>query len=274
MSIEPTVVTPGLSQRVVAREKNGVLGLLYSVASYCGFLTTFAYLTLFSDGILVPKSVDTGPSHGLTSTLAIDLGLLLLFGVQHSVMARARFKRALTRIAPAHLERATFVLASSLVLILLMWLWRPLPRSVWNVENVSWATTLWVINAVGWLGVPVCSYMIDHFDLFGIKQPWHRFRRVSLARKGFVTPLLYKYVRHPMMTSLLLALWVTPSMTVGHMLLSLGMSLYIMVGVHFEERALRDELGADYVRYQASTPKFLPVGVRRADAIDRSSAIQ
>ncbi|MDB4971682.1 MAG: putative protein-S-isoprenylcysteine methyltransferase [Myxococcaceae bacterium] len=240
-----------------------MLGLLYSIASYLVFLATFVYLALFSDGVLVAKSVDTGSASDLTAALSLDLCLLLLFGLQHSIMARASFKRALTRVVPVHLERATFVLASSVVLVLLMLLWRPLPGVLWQVESSVGMTTLWTLNAVGWLGVPFCSFMIDHFDLFGVKQTLQHFRRVSLARKGFVTPLLYRYVRHPMMTFFLLGLWATPRMTAGHLLLSAGLSLYIMIGVHFEERALRQELGADYVRYQATTPKFLPVGARK-----------
>jgi len=251
--------------RAQARESEIMLGLVYAVASYLGFLATFVYLALFSDGVLVPKSVDSGATAGLVSTVAIDVALLLLFGVQHSVMARAGTKRAIVRFIPAHVERATFVLASSVVLVLLMWLWRPLPGLLWHVESPSWAATLWTLNAVGWLGVPLCSLMIDHFDLFGVKQPIHRLLRVAPPRKGFVTPLLYKYVRHPMMSALLIAFWATPRMSAGHMLLSLGMSLYIVVGVHFEERALQRELGGAYVRYQASTPKFVPLAAPRGN---------
>lgn len=266
--------TPSLTSDARVGDTKAILGLVYSGIAYIGFLATFVYLALFSDGVLVPKSVDTGSPGDLVSTLMLDLSLLLLFGVQHSVMARASFKQVLTRVVPAHLERATFVLASSAVLVLLMWLWRPLPTLLWSVEGAPWAATLWTLNAVGWLGVPVCSYMIDHFDLFGLKQPLQHFRRLSMARKGFVTPLLYKYVRHPMMTFFLLALWATPTMTLGHLVLSLGMSLYILVGVHFEERALRRELGEEYVRYQASTPKFFPVGTRQVEASGRPSAIR
>jgi methanethiol S-methyltransferase len=267
-------ITPALTHHARVGNLRAILGLLYSGASYAFFLMTFVYLALFSDGVLVPKSVDTGAPGDPLLAVVVNLSLLLLFGVQHSVMARASFKQVLTRVVPAHLERATFVLASSVVLVLLMRLWRPLPSVIWNVESSSLVATLWTLNAVGWLGVPVCSYMIDHFDLFGLKQPLQHFRRVTVARQGFVTPLLYKYVRHPMMTFFLLGLWATPSMTVGHMVLSLGMTLYIMVGVHFEERALRRELGEQYVRYQESTPKFFPVGMRQVEAPGRTSAIR
>jgi methanethiol S-methyltransferase len=235
-----------------------MLGFIYSIASYLGFLVTFVYFALFSAGALVPKSVDTGLSNGLGSTLAIDAALLLLFGLQHSIMARASFKRLLTRVVPERLERATFVLVSTATLALVMWGWRPWPAVLWSVGDPTLAGCLWAINALGWLGVPLCSFLIDHFDLFGLSQAWQGFRRQSLESRGFVTPLVYRYVRHPMMTAFLVAFWVTPQMTVGHLLLSVGMSAYILVGVHFEERSLARELGLPYVRYQASTPRFFP----------------
>jgi protein-S-isoprenylcysteine O-methyltransferase Ste14 len=236
-----------------------MLGLLYSITSYGLFLGVFTYFAVFSDGIIVPKTVDSGNSTSIAIATIINLSLILLFGLQHSIMARASFKRALTRVIPPALERATFVLASSLVLSLVMWQWRPLASVLWNVDNTAAATTIWSINAVGWLGVPACSFLIDHFDLFGIKQALHAYRRTTFDKKGFVAPLFYKHLRHPMMTSLMVGLWVTPHMTIGHVLLSAGMTVYILIGVHFEERSLAKELGAEYERYQATTPKFLPV---------------
>jgi len=235
-----------------------MFGLIYSLASYLGFLVVFTYFAWFCDGVGVPKTVDTGLATDLGSALVVNVGLLLVFGLQHSIMARPSFKRLLTRVVPAHLERATFVLASSVALGLLIWQWRPLPSEVWNVQGTAAAAPLWIINALGWLGVPLVSFMIDHFDLFGVKQAFNGFRRKSFERRGFVTPLLYKYVRHPMMSALLLGLWVTPHMTIGHLCLTLGMTIYVVVGVQFEERALARELGSAYVRYQGTTPKFLP----------------
>ena len=236
-----------------------MLGFIYSLASYAGFLAAFTTFACFSDGIGVPRHVDTGPSTDAVLALFINVGLIVLFGLQHSIMARPRFKRLVTRFIPDAVERATFVLASSAFLVLLMWQWRAMPGVLWSVANPVAAACLWIINVLGWVGVPVCSFMIDHFDLFGLKQAFGGFRRATFERRGFVTPLLYRYVRHPMMTSLLLGLWVTPHMTVGHLLLSVGMSVYIMAGVHFEERSLAEELGLAYVRYQARTPRFLPV---------------
>jgi protein-S-isoprenylcysteine O-methyltransferase Ste14 len=236
-----------------------MLGLLYSIASYGLFLGSFTYFAVFSDGVIVPKTVDSGTPTGIAVAAIINLALVLAFGLQHSIMARAGFKRAFTRMIPPALERATYVLASSLVLILVMWQWRPMETVLWHVDNSAAAVVLWSINAIGWLGVPVCSFLIDHFDLFGIKQALRAFRRTTVGKTGFVTPLFYKYLRHPMMTSLMVGLWITPHMTAGHALLAFGMTLYIIIGVRFEERSLAKELGAEYERYQATTPKFLPV---------------
>ena len=236
-----------------------MLGLLYSITSYGLFLGSFTYFALFSDGIIVPKTVDSGHPTTIAVATILNLILILCFGLQHSIMARARFKRVLIRVVPPALERATYVLASSLVLNFVMWQWRPLASLLWNVDDSAAATTLWSINAAGWLGVPACSFLIDHFDLFGIKQALHAFRRTTFNKKGFVTPLFYKYIRHPMMTSLMVGLWVTPHMTIGHAVLSAGMTIYILIGVRLEDRSLAKELGAEYERYQATTPKFFPV---------------
>jgi protein-S-isoprenylcysteine O-methyltransferase Ste14 len=248
-----------------------MLGLAYSVVSYVAFLITFGYFALFSDGVLVPKSVDSGSAMSPGVAVAVDVGLMLLFGLQHSLMARAALKRRLTRMLPPSVERATYVLASVLVLLLLMWQWRPLPFELWNVESRALVIPLWTINALGWLGVPASSFMIDHFNLFGLKQALAGFRGQSLQEKGFVVPLFYRYVRHPMMTSLLVAFWVTPHMTLGHLLLSAGMTVYIVIGVHFEERALLRELGGAYELYRQTTPQFLPLGGKKT-ALRRSAA--
>jgi methanethiol S-methyltransferase len=252
-----------------------MIGFIYSVVSYVGFLAAFTYFAWFSDGVGVPKTVDSGLSTGVPAALAINLGLILLFGLQHSIMARGWFKRALTLLIPTRVERATYVLASNVVLVFLIWQWRPMPTVLWSIESPVVAALLWIVNALGWLGVPASSFMIDHFDLFGVKQAFQGWRRASFERKGFVTPLFYRYVRHPIMTSLLVGLWVTPHMTVGHLLLSAGMSVYTLVGVHFEERALAEELGLAYERYRESTPKFLPFGTSKStrDASPASSPV-
>jgi protein-S-isoprenylcysteine O-methyltransferase Ste14 len=263
------------SRRDGARKENqSMFGLVYGVLSYLGFLAVFVDFALFTDGCWVAKTVDSGLLHSPSSALLVDLGLMLLFGLHHSIAARSWFKRWLTRVVPLSLERATFVLGSWLILALLIWQWRPIPSPLWSVKSPAASALMWGVNALGWLGVPLSSLLIDHFDLFGVKRAFNGFRRTSFEGKGFVTPLLYKYVRHPMMTSLLIAFWVTPQMTLGRLLLSLGMTVYILIGVHFEEQALVEELGVAYVRYQASTPKFLPLRrptATKVDAAPRSS---
>jgi len=241
-----------------------MFGLIYSIVSYVAFLASFVYFAWFTDGIGVPRTVDSGMASSPLVAYLVDGGLVLLFGLQHSIMARASFKRVVTRVIPAALERSTFVLASSVVLTLLMWLWQPLPGVLWHVDNGGVAGVLWAINAIGWAGVPLVTFLIDHFHLVGLKQAFGAFRRTSFESKGFVTPLLYRYIRHPMMSALLLGLWVTPHMTVGHLLLTLGMTVYIVIGVHYEERSLVAELGVAYERYMAVTPRFVPLATRSA----------
>lgn len=247
-----------------------MLGLVYAAVSYLGFLASFLYLALFSLGLYVEKTIDTGPPSAVPVALAVDVGLLLLFGLQHSIMARARFKRWLTRAVPPSAERSTYVLASSLAVTLLVWQWRPLPHVLFAVTQPVAAFAVVVVSAVGWLGVPAVTFMIDHFELVGLKQAFAGFRRRSLAQTGFVTPLAYKFVRHPMMSSLLVGLWLSPSFTLGHLVFSAGMTAYILIGVHYEERALVAAFGAAYEQYRSTTPRFLPLGVRHAQPLARA----
>lgn len=235
-----------------------MFGFIYSVVAYVAFLAAFVVLVFFADGLLLPKTVDTGAPGSFALALAINIGLILAWGLQHSVMARQGFKDRLTRIVPKHLERSTFVLASSVVLFGIMAAWQPMEGVLWHVESSPLVIALWVINGIGWAGVPAVSFMIDHFDLFGLKQTFTHWRKRSYGQTGFVVPWLYRYVRHPMMTAILVALWATPYMTVSHLVLSVGLSVYIFVGVYFEERSLVRELGAAYSDYQAETPKFFP----------------
>jgi protein-S-isoprenylcysteine O-methyltransferase Ste14 len=235
-----------------------MVGIFYSVLSYLGFLAVYCYFAAFSSGVLVAKSVESGHADNLGLALVVNLGLVLLFGLQHSIMARTTFKQMLTRLIPSSLERATYVFASSVTVAAVIWLWQPMDGVVWHVESSALSTTLWLASAIGWLGVPLCSLMIDHFNLFGLKQAFFAFRQRSTESSGFVTPLLYRYVRHPMMTSFFVAFWATPHMSLGHLLLSSGMSVYILIGVYFEERSLLRELGSPYAKYQATTPRFVP----------------
>jgi protein-S-isoprenylcysteine O-methyltransferase Ste14 len=241
-----------------------MVGLVYALLSYGLFFGVFSYLVGFSDALVVPKTVDSSAAWGFGPALGLDLALLVLFGLQHSIMARRSFKQKLTRFIPVHLERATFVLATSVALVALMGLWQGMPRVLFEVESPLARDVLWSVNALGWAGVGYTSFLINHFELFGLEQAWNAFRGRPKRTRGFVLPLAYRYVRHPMMTAFLIGFWVTPRMTLGHFVLALGMSAYIVVGVHFEEHALVAELGEEYARYRASTPKFFPLPRRRA----------
>lgn len=235
-----------------------MFGIIYSAFGYLAFLGVFGALVLFTDGLLLPKTVDSVGEVDPTFAVLVNVGLILAFGLQHSVMARQSFKDRLTKIIPERLERSTFVWASSIALALLMIFWQPIEGVLWQIESKPLVLGLWTLNALGWLGVPVSSLLINHFSLFGLEQTWSAWKKRSVQAKGFVTPWLYRYVRHPMMTSILIALWASPTMGVSHALLSAGMSVYVLIGIHFEERSLLRELGEDYARYQREVPKLLP----------------
>lgn len=230
---------------------------LYSLAAYGLFLGVFLYLIAFVSNLGVPRSLDAGPPAGTLGAVAVDLLLVALFGLQHSVMARPAFKRWITRAVPAPVERSTFVLVASLVLLLMFWQWRPLPATVWHAEG-GVALLLWAVFALGWATVLLSTFLINHFDLFGLRQTWVHLRRQPLAPLEFRTTLLYRLVRHPIMLGFLLAFWATPHMTYGHLLFAAAMTVYILVGVHYEERDLVRSLGRDYVDYRRRTPAFVP----------------
>ena len=227
--------------------------IIYGVASYFVFFVSFAYLVAFIGNYVVPKSIDVGPESGLAPSILIDAVLVGVFAVQHSVMARPAFKRRWTTIVPASCERSTYVLISSLLLILLFWQWRPITTTIWRVEGWA-AATLTAICWIGWLIGLTSTYLIDHFELFGLRQVFGAGTRVS----PFKTPLLYRLVRHPLMTGLLLAFWATPHMTAGHLLFAVLMTAYILVGVRFEERDLVEQFGERYEHYRQRVPMLVP----------------
>ncbi|MEJ5992076.1 methanethiol S-methyltransferase [Ramlibacter sp. PS3R-8] len=234
-----------------------VVIFLYSVVAYVLFLAVFLYLIAFVGNLWVPKSIDSGSATDVGVALIVNLVLISLFGLQHSVMARPAFKRWITGFVPAATERSTFVLAASLVLALVMWQWRPIPGVLWTTEGAA-ATALWAMFALGWGIVLLSTFLINHFDLFGLRQGYlHLVQRVPTPLV-FRTTLLYRLVRHPIMLGFLVAFWFTPHMTVGHLLFAVGMSIYILVGVKHEERDLVDALGADYIAYRRSTPALIP----------------
>lgn len=234
------------------------IALIYGLAAYGAFFAVFLYMIGFVGNMLVPKSIDSGVPSPLGQALLINLGLVGLFAVQHSVMARPAFKSWWTRFIPKPVERSTFVLASSLILALLFWQWRPMPAIVWEVQQPVAATALRGLFFLGWLIVLYASFIIDHFDLFGLRQVFLYFRNRPYAHPPFAVRSLYRIVRHPLMVGFLIAVWATPVMTVGHLALALLLTGYILVGVTLEERDLVRHVGADYDRYRSQTPMFLP----------------
>lgn len=239
------------------------LYFLLGVVAYLLFFATFLYLIAFVGNLpWVPVTVDRGGAAGpLGLAVVVDLALIALFGLQHSVMARSGFKRAWTRIVPPPLERSVYVAAASLVLILLFLLWRPIPAIVWSVGNGTAAATLWALFALGWLIVLLSTFLISHFELFGLAQVWRHARGAGeVAPPAFRTPLFYRYIRHPLYSGFFLAFWATPQMSLGHLLLAAGVSVYMLIGIRYEERDLVGLFGDDYRRYRDRagmlTPRF------------------
>lgn len=248
---------------------NRSLALLYGGVCYTAFLCIFLYAIAFLAGAGVPKHIDNGALTPWSTALAIDIALLGLFAVQHSGMARPAFKRWWTRLIPPAIERSTFVLISSLVLALLFWLWRPLPQLIWHVDTSLARGCLWGIALFGWLLVLTSSFTINHFELFGLRQVWLHARGRAAKDEPFVIRAMYRIVRHPLMLGFLIAFWVTPEMSLGHLLFAFVVTGYIFIAVRFlEERDLVAMHGEAYRDYQRRVPMLLPwrrpAGVRLA----------
>lgn len=248
-----------------------LLFFAYGVVSYLVFLGTFLYASAFVGGFVVPTRLD-GPLQGsLGEALAIDLALLTVFAVQHSVMARQWFKRRWTQIISPVIERSTYVLCASLALLLMFWQWRPLGFEIWSVESTGARIVLWTLFAAGWGTVLVVTFLINHFDLFGLRQVWLALVGKPYSRVPFRTPLPYRFVRHPLYFGFLLGFWMTPTMTLAHLVFALATTAYIVLAIQFEERDLVTEHGADYEAYRRSVPMLVPGSGRlraRADASD------
>lgn len=234
------------------------LAFLYGVVCYVIFLGSFVYAIGFVGDFGVPKTIDSGASGSIITALIVDLLLLGLFAVQHSVMARKSFKRWWTRYVPWHIERSTYVLLTSLILILLFWQWRPLHTVIWSAPEGWGSALLWGIFGLGWAIVLVSTFMIDHFELFGLRQVWTHLKGEEFSPPSFQTPWLYEYVRHPLMLGFLLAFWAIPTMTLGHLLFALMTTGYILVGIALEERDLLRQFGEQYRQYRKSTPMLFP----------------
>src|SRR3979490_756835 len=236
----------------------GLIAVIYGIGAYATFLVTILYAIGFVGNWVVPKSIDSGAAGPLIESILINTMLLGLFAVQHSVMARQGFKRWWTRFVPPSTERSTFVLFSSLALLLLYWQWRPIPEPIWTVENPVIATALEAISFFGWGLLFVSTFMLSHFELFGLSQVFARLFRKELPAAKFHAPLLYRVVRHPIYLSFLLAFWATPLMTVGHLLFAVATTGYMLIAIQLEERDLIDAFGDQYRNYRQRVAMLIP----------------
>ncbi len=240
--------------------------LAYGVVSYALFLAVFLYAMGFIVGFGVPVTLDSPAQRAFAPALAVDLGLLALFAVQHSVMARPAFKRWWTRFVPAAAERSTYVLFSSLALIALFACWQPIGGTVWDVQHPAGRWALDGLGVAGWLVVLAATFLINHFDLFGLRQSWLFARGREYTRLRFKTPAFYSVVRHPLYVGWLMAFWFTPTMTVAHLVFAVMTTLYILVAIQLEERDLIEEHGEHYREYRRRVPMLVPFTKRRAAA--------
>lgn len=236
----------------------GTVTLAYGLFCYAAFLATFAYMVGFVGNWIVPKTIDSGASGELIPSMLINAALMVVFVLQHTIMARPAFKRAWTRIVPSSAERSTFVLLASASLALMFWQWQPLPQVIWRLDGAA-GVAVAVLSLSGWLFVFVSSLAISHMDLFGVRQAWLRFRERPYVPVGFRIAGVYRLVRHPLMLGFLVAAWSAPTMTIGRLSFAVMITAYIVFGVWMEERDLVAEFGDGYVEYRRRVPGILPL---------------
>jgi len=243
---------------------------LYGAVTYLFFFATFCYLAGFIGDAIVPKSVSTGTPGPVATAILVNLSLIVLFGIQHTIMARISFKQWWAQFVPQPIERTTFVLITSVIFNLMFFFWQPLPGVIWSVDSQVGIAVLWGLFALGWLIVLASTFLINHFDLFGLRQVWLYLRGKEYTPLKFKKAGLYKYVRHPLMLGFLIAMWAVPTMTASHLMFAATMTLYIFLGVMVEEKTLVKLHGDSYRQYQKSTPGFFPLpGKKNSEDLSR-----
>jgi protein-S-isoprenylcysteine O-methyltransferase Ste14 len=250
-----------------------ITALFYGIFCYLVFLASFLYAIAFLGDFGVSRTIDSGVEGSVATALAINAGLLALFALQHSIMARSWFKKVWTTIVPPVAERSTYVLFSSLALLILFWQWRPIGGVVWQIDNELGQMAIYLIFATGWILLLLATFLINHFDLFGLRQVYLHFIGQEYSGLAFRTPGLYKVVRHPIYFSWLCIFWATPRMTVAHLVFALTTTAYILIAIQWEEKDLTQIYGDAYRRYKQQVPGILPVRFSRENAGNRAAGL-